>query len=85
MTKSTKSAVIAPKSLCPVSRDQFVASAEPIHVRLGDMPFLAVPKTFSTGSLGWNVNAKMPVVIDGKAVMVQVGLNLTIIGSKDAE
>lgn len=84
MTKSAKS-VVAPKAVSPISRDGFVASAEPMHVRIGDMPFLAIPKTFSTGSLGWNVNAKMPVVIDGKAVMVQVGLNLTIIGSKEAE
>lgn len=80
MSKTTQ-----PAAHCQVSRDGFVAKAEPIHVTIGTMPFLAVPKTFSTGSLGWNVNAKMPVVIDGRAVMVQVGLNLTVIGSKDAE
>ena len=59
------------------SRDTFVAKAEALSVNIGGTPFLAVPKTFSTGSLGWNVNAKMPVVIDGRAYMVQVGLNLT--------
>lgn len=73
------------KSPCAISRDEFAAKAQMITVRIGDYTFAADAKTFSTGSLGWNVNAKMPVVIDGKAVMCQVGLNLTVIGSKDAE
>jgi hypothetical protein len=67
------------------SRDTFVASATPMQVKIGDRSYLAVPKTFYTGSLGWNVNDKMPVVIDGKAYMVQIGLNLTLIGSKEWE
>ena len=43
----------------------------------------AAVKEFSTGSLGWNINDKLQIEVDGKPVTVQVGLNLTIIGSKD--
>ena len=43
----------------------------------------AAVKEFSTGSLGWNINDKLQLEVDGKPVTVQVGLNLTIIGSKD--
>lgn len=75
----------ATTSQCLVSRDTFVAAAKAIPVKIGDYSFLATPKTFSTGSLGWCVNAKMPVIVDGKVVMCQVGLNLTVIGSKEAK
>lgn len=83
MAAKTKST--APKSHCPISRDEFCAKAQFIEVKIGAHTFLADPKTFSTGSLGWNVNAKLPMEVGGKLVMCQVGLNLTVIGSKDAE
>jgi hypothetical protein len=44
---------------------------------------VAAVQEFSTGSLGWNVNEQMQVEVAGQTVTVQVGLNLTIIGSKD--
>ena len=71
-------------SLCPITRDAFVEHASMIEVKIGSHTFLADPKTFSTGSMGWNVNAKLPMEVGGKLVMCQVGLNLTVIGSKDA-
>jgi hypothetical protein len=80
-----KTTAVKPVAPCQVSRDTFVAHAQGVVVKIGDYTFFADPKTFSTGSLGWNVNAKMPMLVDGKAVMCQVGLNLTVIGSKDAE
>ncbi len=43
----------------------------------------AQPKEFSTGSLGWNVNEKVNIQMGDRRVTVQVGLNLTIVGSKD--
>jgi len=45
---------------------------------------LAEVKTFSTGSFGWYMNGKTVVTIDGKPVSVQIGMNLTVVGSKDA-
>jgi hypothetical protein len=41
-------------------------------------------KEFSTGSFGWNVNAKTVIEVGGRRLPVQVGLNLTVIGSKEA-
>ena len=41
-------------------------------------------KAFSTGSFGWYLNGKTTVMVDGKAVSVQIGLNLTLVGSKEA-
>jgi len=40
---------------------------------------------FSTGSFGWYYNGKTTVMVDGKPLSVQVGLNLTVVGSKEAE
>ncbi len=46
---------------------------------------IADVKQFSTGSFGWYMNSKTTVMIDGKAVSVQIGMNLTVVGSKDAD
>ena len=72
-----------PKTVCPISREDFLAKAETIKIDLNGFPLTADPREFSTGSFGWYVNAKAPVVIDGKTVQVQVGMNLTVVGSKD--
>jgi hypothetical protein len=45
--------------------------------------FQAVVKEFSTGSLGWYLNGKTMVEVDGLPVAVQIGLNLTVVGSKE--
>lgn len=71
------------KTPCPISRAEFHAKARPVAVTINHVPFQAETKEFSTGSLGWFVNAKTNIEIDGKMVPVQIGLNLTIVGSKD--
>jgi hypothetical protein len=73
------------KSTCPVSRAQFVEKAEPVKVVINGQEMLAEVKEFSTGSFGWNLNAKTIVTVDGKPLSVQIGMNLTVVGSKDAE
>ena len=45
---------------------------------------LADVKEFSTGSFGWYLNGKIVVNVDGKPCSVQVGMNLTVVGSKEA-
>ena len=74
-----------PKSTCPVSRTHFVEKAEPLKVVINGQELLADVKEFSTGSFGWNINAKTVVNVDGKPLSVQIGMNLTVVGSKDAE
>ena len=74
-----------PKSthVCPITREQFRTAAKPVAVVINGKEMTAAPKEFSTGSLGWNINEKMQVEVGGHSVTVQVGLNLTVVGSKD--
>jgi hypothetical protein len=75
---------MAVKTTCPITHRQFREHAKPIEVVINHGPPLhAAVKEFSTGSLGWYLNGKMTITIDGKPVSVQIGLNLTIAGSKD--
>jgi hypothetical protein len=73
------------KSLCPVTRTQFVEKAEPLKVTINGQDMQALVKEFSTGSFGWYVNGKITVTVDGKPLSVQIGMNLTVVGSKEAE
>ena len=40
-------------------------------------------REFSTGSFGWYVNGKASIVVDGKPIQCQVGMNITVVGSKE--
>ena len=71
------------KTSCSVTRAEFRQHAKPVQVKIGEVPLLAEVKEFSTGSLGWYLNGKTTIEIGGKAVTVQIGMNLTIVGSKE--
>ena len=73
------------KSTCPISRTQFVEKAEQVRVVINGQEMLADVKEFSTGSFGWNLNGKTVITVDGKPLSVQIGMNMTIVGSKEAE
>lgn len=73
------------KSPCPVSLSQFLEKAEPLKVVINGQEMLAEVKSFSTGSFGWYINGKTTVTVDGKPVSVQIGMNLTVVGSKEAD
>jgi hypothetical protein len=73
------------KSPCPVSKTQFLDKAEAVKITIGNMEIVADKREFSTGSFGWYYNGKTTVTVDGKPLSVQVGLNLTVVGSKEAE
>lgn len=72
------------KSPCPVSQSQFIAKAEPLKVVINGQEMVAEVKAFSTGSFGWYINGKTSVTVDGKLVSVQIGMNMTVVGSKEA-
>ena len=74
---------MAAKTTCPVTRQQFREGAKPVDIVINGVPMQAVVKEFSTGSLGWYLNGKTVIEIDGVPVSVQIGLNLTIVGSKE--
>jgi hypothetical protein len=68
-----------------VSLTQFQEKAEPLKVIINGQEMLAEVKAFSTGSFGWYINGKTTVTVDGKLLSVQIGMNLTVVGSKEAE
>lgn len=68
---------------CPISRKEFHDKAKAITVKINDVPMQAEVKEFSTGSLGWYLNGKTTIDVGGTPVSVQIGMNLTIVGSKD--
>jgi hypothetical protein len=72
------------KTSCPVTRQQFTDKAQPLKITIGSQEMLAEVKQFSTGSFGWYLNGKTVIEIDGKAVSVQIGMNMTVVGSKEA-
>ena len=74
---------MAKKTTCPINRADFRGKAKPVTVTIGEQKLIADVKEFSTGSLGWYLNGKTTIEIDGVPVSVQIGLNLTIVGSKE--
>lgn len=72
------------KTTCPVTREQFNAKApRSIAVKIGETVVSANLHDFSSGSLGWYFGDKVTIEVDGVPCRVQVGLNMTLIGSKD--
>lgn len=72
---------------CPITREQFKA-ASPIAVKFevgGQVVShqVAMSRTFESGSMGWYAGDKFTIEIGGVPVKVQVGLNLTVVGSKE--
>ncbi len=73
---------------CPVTREQFNAAAKAVvaEFRVGNQSvgmLSGVPRSFDSGSVGWYITGKIVVDIDGVATPVQIGLNATVVGSKE--
>ena len=71
------------KTVCNVTRSQFQAEAKPVEVTINGQPVVAEVKEFSTGSFGWHFGDKVTIRVGDTLVKVQVGLTLTVIGSKE--
>ena len=71
------------KTNCPIDRQQFRDGAKAVEITINGTPMLAEPREFSTGSLGWYLNGKTVIEVNGTKVTAQVGLNLTVVGSKE--
>ncbi|MFO0966641.1 MAG: hypothetical protein U0793_13800 [Gemmataceae bacterium] len=74
---------MAAKTSCPVSRQQFREHAKPVEIIIDGNRYTAEVKEFSTGSLGWYLNGKASIKVGDTSVTVQIGMNLTIVGSKE--
>jgi hypothetical protein len=76
--------IMATKTACPVSREVFRAKApRTLAITINGKPVAAEYKEFNTGSMGWFLNGKTTVDVDGVPCSVQIGLNLTLVGSKE--
>jgi hypothetical protein len=65
-----------------VTNEEFTAKAAPIQVQIAGTTIVADVKKFASGSVGWYAGGKVHVEVDGKLVKCQVGLNITVVGSK---
>lgn len=72
------------KTACPIERAEFKQNAKPVIFEIAGTPVTADPREFSTGSFGWYFTGKVTIEVNGKKLPVQVGCNLTVVGSKDA-
>lgn len=72
------------KTPCPIERGEFLQNATPVTFEIAGTPVTAEPREFSTGSFGWYFTGKVNVEVNGKKLPVQVGCNLTVVGSKGA-
>lgn len=70
--------------VCPVTRQEFREKAVAIPCKIGPSELLLEVKEFSTGSFGFWAGQKIVVEIGEKRVICQLGMNLTVVGSKDA-
>jgi hypothetical protein len=68
---------------CSITRSKFREAAQPVRVEVNGNAMMADVKEFSTGSFGWYLNGKTTIDVGGTPVTVQIGMNLTIVGSKD--
>ncbi len=73
-----------------MTKTQFVTTAPAPVAQIGGYPVNGTPKAFSTGSVGFNFNGKVPYltadgkpVLDanGKPIMLQVSGNAVVIKS----
>jgi len=72
------------KTVCPVTKKEFMEKAKSVTIDLAGTKMSASVKDFATGSFGWFINGKATLEVDGQPVQVQVGCNITVVGSKDA-
>ena len=66
----------------PITRADFKQHARPVPIKLNDETKVLNPKEYDTGSLGWYMNEKLVVTINGVPVRVQAQIMLTVVGSK---
>ena len=74
---------MASKTECNITRRDFQASAKATRIALDCGEYMAEAREFSTGSLGWGASEKGWMTIGGEKVKVQIGITITVIGSKD--
>ena len=73
------------KTPCAIGRKEFKDNAQAVSFEIAGTPVSAEPREFSTGSFGWYYTGKVNITVNGKTLPIQVGCNLTVVGSKDVK
>ena len=86
----TKTAGETKATVCPITRETFLDKAKPVLIKIvydgQEQSIVLGRKEFSTGSFGWTAGGeKATFVIGDEAVKVQLGINLTVVNSKEAK
>lgn len=87
LTVQTKSGASAPKNVTKVQENAmkakyFEANAETLTVDVLGNVLTGEPRSFASGNRGWHLSGKIEVMVGKKKLWAQLGLNLTISGSK---
>ncbi len=83
-------APVAATVAAPASAREALLASGPITIVIDGASFVASPRVFSSGSVGFNLSGRMPFLVDGKptigpdgkAATLVVSVNLTLSGSK---
>ena len=87
MTLATKSGAEAPKNLAKLQANAmkvsyFEANAEKLSVDVLGNIATGEARSFTSGNKGWYLGGKVEIQVGKKKLWAQLGLNLTILGSK---
>ncbi len=66
----------------PVPKEFFLSRAKAVPATLGSDRTFVQPREFASGSYGWYYQGKHFVEVGGEVLAVQVGITVTVIGSK---
>ena len=67
-----------------MTKQDFTATAPPVDVTIAGQTLQAVPRQFSTGSVGFHLNGKVTVQLPGgDTARLQVNGNLVVVGSRE--
>ena len=67
-----------------MTRKDFTSAAQPIDVTIAGQTLQAVPRQFSTGSVGFHLNGQVTVQLPGgETARLQVNGNLVVVGSRE--
>jgi len=68
-----------------MTSQEFIDAASPFQATIFDNIVEAFPRTFKSGNKGWWGGGKVWIPVGKKKLWAQLGINLTIIGSKEWE
>ena len=64
-----------------MSAKKFLESGKSLDIDVDGNKLHGDPRSFSSGNMGWYLNGKVPIDVNGQTVWAQVGMNVTIPGS----